>query len=118
MNAEFSITSKVVKNHLVIETNGYINIHGGEAIAKVAFSHINLGIKKVILNLAQSKVINSVGISFLIEIIDKLHQVDGTLYFTNLSPTMNKTFTIMGLFNYAGKAETVNEIIYLSDSSK
>ncbi|NCP85351.1 MAG: STAS domain-containing protein [Bacteroidetes bacterium] len=116
MNSDFTIYSKLIHNHLVIETSGYINIHGGDSIAKVAFSHIDLGVKKIILNLGHSKVINSVGISILIEIIEKLQAVDGTLYFTNMSPTIEKTFTIMGIFNYAEKSDTVDSILQLSNS--
>jgi anti-anti-sigma factor len=111
MNTDFTIYSKVVNNHLVIETTGYINIDGGESISKIAFSHIDLGIKKIVLNLENSRVINSVGISILIEILERLQEVDGILYFTNLSPTIEKTFTIMGLFKYAQKAGTIDEII-------
>jgi len=116
MNSDFTIFSKLIGNHLVIETSGYINIHGGESIAKVANSHIALGVNQIILNLTNSRVINSIGISILLEIIEKLQSVDGTLYFTNLSPTIEKTFTIMGIFQYAEKSESVDSILQLSDS--
>ena len=59
------------------------------------------------MNLAESKVVNSIGISYLIEMIDKLNQSDGKLIFTNLDPTIEKTFTIMGLFHFAEKAESI-----------
>jgi anti-anti-sigma factor len=116
MKSDFSIHSKLINEHLVIETNGYINIHGGESIAKVASSYIDSGVTKIILNLANSKVINSIGISLLIEVIEKLQVVNGTLYFTNMSPTIEKTFTIMGLFIFAQKSETVDAILQQSNS--
>ncbi len=50
---------------------------------------------------------NSIGISHLIEVIEKLSQSDGKLVFTNLDPTIEKTFSIMGLFQFAEKADNV-----------
>jgi anti-anti-sigma regulatory factor len=43
----------------------------------------------------------------LIEVIEQLNQGNGKLVFTNLDPTIEKTFSIMGLFQFADKAETV-----------
>jgi len=57
-----------------------------------------------------SKVVNSIGISFLIEIIEKLNEKGGILYFSNLDPSVEKTFTIMGLFQFAEKVSSVEEI--------
>ncbi len=64
-------------------------------------------INKLILNLENSKVVNSIGISHLIEVIENLNQSGGKLVFTNLDPTIEKTFTIMGLFQFAEKADTL-----------
>ncbi len=64
--------------------------------------------KHVILNLAQSRVVNSVGMSFLIEIIETLNDAGGRLVFTNLDPAVEKMLAIMGLFNFAGKEESVD----------
>jgi anti-anti-sigma regulatory factor len=58
-----------------------------------------------------SNVVNDViGISFLIEIIEKLNEKGGKLYFSNLDPSIEKTFTIMGLFQFAEKVNSVEDI--------
>jgi len=61
--------------------------------------------------MAQSKVVNSVGMSFLIEIIEQLEEVKGKLVFTNLDPAVEKMLTIMGLFQFAGKERTVDDAL-------
>lgn len=109
MNSEFSLDSRVENNKLVITSHGYINNHGGEKISAEASKHIEGGIKTVIIDLNDSKVINSIGISLLIEIIEKLNQVNGKLIFINMDPTVEKTFTIMGLFKFASKADSLEE---------
>jgi anti-anti-sigma factor len=111
MEQEFSLTSEVRDNCLVIATSGYINNKGGEAIAQEFDKHFANGTKKVIINLAQSKVVNSIGMSFLIEIIERLEEAGGRLIFTNLDAGVDKMLNIMGLFNFAGKEKTVEDAI-------
>ncbi|MEM7583583.1 MAG: STAS domain-containing protein [Acidobacteriota bacterium] len=86
----------------VIYTDGYINNQGGEEIARVAYELIEKGQKRLLLNLAGTKIVNSIGISILIEIIEKMLEIDGKLAFCSLTPTIEKTFHIMGLAQYAG----------------
>ena len=52
--------------------------------------------------------VNSIGVSILIEIIEKLQDINGKLGFCNLVPIVEKTFKIMGLTQYATlyKSET------------
>ena len=111
MEQAFSLRSDVRNSCLVITTAGYVNNVGGEAIAKEFNRHFETGIKQVIINLAQSKVVNSIGMSFLIEIIEQLSEVDGKLVFTNLDPAVDKMLAIMGLFKFAGKEPTIESAL-------
>ncbi len=89
-------------NLAVIRTDGYINNQGGEEIARVAYELIEKGHKSLLVDLAGTKVVNSIGISILIEIIEKMLEIEGKLAFCCLTPTIEKTFHIMGLAQYAG----------------
>jgi anti-anti-sigma factor len=85
----------------VIYTEGYINNQGGEEIARAAYLLLEEGYRSLLLNLTGTKIINSIGISILIEIIEKMLEVEGKLGFCALTPTIEKTFHIMGLAQYA-----------------
>jgi anti-anti-sigma factor len=85
----------------VIYTEGYINNQGGEEIARAAYKLLDEGFKFLLLNLAGTKIVNSIGISILIEIIEKMIEINGKLGFCCLTPTIDKTFHIMGLAQYA-----------------
>lgn len=111
MQSEFKLTSELRDHCLIIATSGYVNNEGGEKISDEFNGHFKNGIKKIVINLADSKVVNSIGISFLIEIIEKLNDAGGKLIFTNLDASIEKTLMIMGLFNYAGKESTVDEAL-------
>ena len=86
----------------VLYTDGYINNQGGEEIARAAYELLDEGYRTLLLNLAGTKIVNSIGISILIEIIEKMLELDGRLGFCCLTPTIEKTFHIMGLGQYAG----------------
>lgn len=107
MNGEFILDTELVNNTLIMRTDGYINNIGGERIVDEFAKHEDLGISKVILDLKKSKVVNSIGVSYLIEVIERLSKNNGKMIFTNLDPTIEKTFKIMGLFQIAEKAETL-----------
>ncbi len=85
----------------VIYTDGYINNQGGEEIARAAYALLDEGYRRLLLNLTGTRIINSIGISILIEIIEKMLEIEGELAFCSLTPTIEKTFHIMGLAQYA-----------------
>ena len=85
----------------VVYTRGYINNTGGEEIAACAYRLMDEGVTKLLLNLRETKIVNSIGISILIEIIEKMIDRGGQLGFCNLTPVIEKTFQIMGLAQYA-----------------
>ena len=85
----------------VLYTKGYINNVGGEEIANRAYELMDGGVRTLLLNLRETKIVNSIGISILIEIIEKMIDKGGVIAFCCLTPVILKTFHIMGLANYA-----------------
>lgn len=107
--SEFKVATKEVNNIVIIETEGYLNNVGGEAIASVCNAKMAEGKYKFLLNMGGTKVVNSIGVSILIEIIEKLQDVDGRLGYCNLAPIVNKTFNIMGISKYSSIFENEEE---------
>jgi anti-anti-sigma factor len=85
----------------VLSTDGYINNQGGEEIARQAYAQLESGAKSLVLNLEKTRIVNSIGISILIEVLEKVMDRKGKLVFCGLTPTIDKTFRIMGLAQYA-----------------
>jgi len=85
----------------VFWTDGYINNQGGEEIAKASYALLGTGVNRLLLDLDKTKIVNSIGISILIEILEKVLYSGGRLAFCRLTPTIEKTFQIMGLAQYA-----------------
>ena len=85
----------------LIAAAGYINNEGGQAIADAASELIEGGCGTLLIDLEGTRIINSIGVSILLEIMEKLLEDKGQLAFCNLTPTISKTFEIMGLVQYA-----------------
>jgi anti-anti-sigma factor len=84
----------------LLEVAGYINNEAGEAIARVAKRLLDEGHQTLLLDLAATRIINSIGISLLLEVLEQILEIKGTLAFCSLSPSIAKTFQIMGLSQY------------------
>ena len=89
----------------LIAAAGYINNEGGQAIADAATDLMDEGCQTLVIDLEGTRIINSIGVSILLEILEKLMDEKGRLAFCNLTPTISKTFEIMGLVQYASVYE-------------
>ncbi|MBW3672295.1 MAG: STAS domain-containing protein [Acidobacteria bacterium] len=96
-------------DYAVIHTRGYINNVGGEEIADSAYRLMDDGVRTLLLDLRETKIVNSIGISILIEIVEKMMERDGKVAFCCLTPVIRKTFQIMGLAQYATIYENEEE---------
>src|ERR1700730_5166116 len=101
MTEELRVAVDRRPNGAILYTKGYINNVGGEEIANRAYELMDSGVLTLLLNLRETKIVNSIGISILIEIIEKMMDKGGKIAFCCLTPVIHKTFQIMGLANYA-----------------
>jgi anti-anti-sigma factor len=95
----------------VFWTDGYINNQGGEEIARQAYAQLETGARALVMNLEKTRIVNSIGISILIEVLEKVMDRKGVLAFCALTPTIDKTFRIMGLAQYAAIYPTQEEAL-------
>jgi anti-sigma B factor antagonist len=114
-DGQISIETQLVSEQLgVIAASGYINNEGGQAIADAATDLIGQGASSLLIDLDGTRIINSIGVSILLEIMERLMEENGRLAFCNLTPTISKTFEIMGLVQYAAiypdRANALSEI--------
>ena len=95
----------------ILGIKGYINNTGGEQIADACSELIESGVHKFLLDLEECNMVNSIGISILIELIETLKELDGRMVFCCVTPTIAKTFRIMGLLQTCSIHETREEAL-------
>ena len=59
----FDVNARTEGDYAVIQTEGYLNGPTGEKLAEKAKDLIHQGYNKLVLNLGQTRLINSIGIS-------------------------------------------------------
>ena len=96
----FKVASKRVGDVAVLYPQGYLNNITGENLVKECTSCLKDKITKVVLNFSETDYINSIGISLLLGIIERLNDAGATLCFTNLSKAYLDTFEMLGLARY------------------
>ena len=99
--SDFNIKVREEGNVTFLETSGYLNNFGGEQVASICKQRISEGKRKLLINMENTKMVNSIGVSILIEVIEDLQGVNGTIGYYNVVPIVEKTFNIMGITNYS-----------------
>jgi anti-anti-sigma factor len=95
----------------ILAAKGYINNIGGEQMATACNELLDAGLKLFVLDLEQCRIVNSIGISILIEIIEQVKGMEGDVVFCCVTPTIAKTFHIMGLLQTSTICETREEAL-------
>jgi len=103
---QLAVSVRKGPDYAVIYTDGYVNNLGGEKIGETARALMDEGVRKFVINMEKSTVVNSIGVSILIELIERITEAKGKIFFCNLTKVIAKTFTIMGLAQFAGMADT------------
>lgn len=78
---EFNLKVDKKTDFAILRTEGYINNLGGEKISQEVDKLIEQNITTIIINLEKSTIVNSIGISILIEVIEKLVDLEGKIFF-------------------------------------
>jgi anti-anti-sigma factor len=99
--SDFTIKVREEGDITILETSGYLNNFGGDRVASICKQSISEGKRKLLINLDNTKMVNSIGVSILIEIIEDLQGVNGKIAYYNVAPIVEKTFNIMGITNYS-----------------
>ena len=102
LSGKFDVQIREEHGYAVIQTEGYLNGPRGANLAEAAKDLMQKGYTKFVINLAETKLINSIGISILIEIIELLEEREGILNFCGLTPTIERTFKLVALAKHAG----------------
>ncbi len=104
-----TIETREVNGIPVLYVNGYLNSLLGEEIERVIQNIVNAGGQRVLLNFAGTRLINSIGISFIIGVVERMMERNGMIAFCALSPTNRELFQITGVTRYVKSFETEDE---------
>jgi anti-anti-sigma factor len=100
------IESKLVEGAAVIYPGPYLNQLRGEGIESLCHELLAGGVRRIIINFEETELINSIGISILLGVIEAVNEARGTLVLSNLNATNRELFEMLGLMSHVRLAAT------------
>jgi anti-anti-sigma factor len=97
----FTFATQTGDGRALIRTRGYLSRTAGEQLESEIVQLLGKGLRRFVVNLRETDLINSVGISILIGVIERVRGEGGNLAFSELTPVNEEIFRIMGLHRHA-----------------
>lgn len=95
----------------VVYVNGYLNSLLGEEVERAVHDILDAGRQRVVLNFEGTKLINSIGISFIIGIVERMMERNGTLAFCSLNQINRELFQMTGVSRYVRAFDSEEEAL-------
>ena len=99
---EFSINTEIrpQPHAVVIRPVGYFSDEGGDKFRAIVQGLIEKGEKTFVLNFQGSPIVNSIGISCILDATEVITtEVQGTVVFCGLSKAVNEAFKLVGILS-------------------
>lgn len=98
---DLNIPVEACDDYAVIRPAGYLNALAGDQIDKLCRRLLDEGTRYVIINFRDVSMVNTIGISVLVGIIEKVLGHNGLVYFTELGATDRQIFEVLNLTTVA-----------------
>ena len=118
MSPHKTIRTREMGNTLVVSVGGYLNSLLGEEVEKVVRAELEGGGRRILLNFGGTRLVNSIGISFVIGIVEKVMEREGRMAFCEVSRINRDLFQVTGLAKFVRSFETEKEALdYLAGNA-
>jgi anti-anti-sigma factor len=94
------IRTRLVEGAAIIYPGPYLNQLRGEDIENCCQELLRKGINRLVINFQETELINSIGISILLGVIEAVNDARGRLVLSNLSATNRELFEMLGLLGH------------------
>lgn len=102
---------KKLGDRVVLYADNYINDIEGEKLEEVCDGLLKSGVKRIIMDFSNTELINTVGVSILIGIMEKVREKEGVLLFSGLKKVNHEICNIVGLAKYVPIFRTEKEAL-------
>jgi len=100
------IRAKQAGSAAVIYPGPYLNQLRGEDIENRCRELLGRGLRYIVINFEETELINSIGISILLGVIEAVQEAHGMLVLSNLSASNRELFEMLGLLAHVQIEET------------
>ncbi|MDH3494775.1 MAG: STAS domain-containing protein [Acidobacteriota bacterium] len=97
MNTSIEIPIRDEGDTATIYAGDYLNKLSGEKIERECRKRIEGGCKTLVVNFRETEIVNSIGVSILLGVIDAASQSDTSVIFSEVSKDTSQLFEMLGL---------------------
>lgn len=108
---DISIHTRAVGNAAIIYASDYLNKLTGERIERECRKQIDSGRRTLIINFRDTELVNSIGVSILVGLIDAAEQSTARLIFSDVNSSTANLFEMLGLTRHVSLAANEDEAL-------
>ena len=91
------LESREIEGRAVVFLKGYLNENGGELLESECTGLLKRGIRGLQLDFANTSLVNSIGISYLLDIIEGAQRTEADLEFARVPEHICELFELLGI---------------------
>jgi anti-anti-sigma regulatory factor len=92
-----TVYSRTVGDLAIIYAGDYLNKLSGERIERECRRQLDAGCRGLVINFKETELVNSIGVSILLGVIDAASYVGARLLFSDVNDHTSKLFEMLGL---------------------
>jgi len=108
-----SVQARCVGDAAIIYASDYLNKLSGERIERECKRQLESGRRALIINFRDTELVNSIGVSILVGVIDAAEQSTAQLIFSDVNNHTAELFQMLGLTRHVSLAESEDEALSL-----
>jgi len=108
---ELSLQARCVGDAAIIYASDYLNKLSGERIERECKRQLESGRRTLIINFRDTEIVNSIGVSILVGVIDAAEQSTARLIFSDVNNHTAELFQMLGLTRHVSLAKDEGEAL-------
>ncbi len=100
MNTEYKIPVQTTGETSTVFASDYLNKLSGERIERECKRQLDAGCKTLVVNFAETEIVNSIGVSILLGVIDAAEGAGAEVVFSDVNNNTIELFEMLGLTNH------------------
>src|SRR5437870_4206713 len=100
------VRARLIEDAAVIYPGHYLNQLRGESVELECCDLLARGVRRIVINFEETELINSIGISILLGVIEAVNNASGSLVLSNLSSSNRELFELLGLMSHVEMEDT------------
>jgi len=110
---EIPVQTRCVGNVAIVYASDYLNRLTGERIERECRRQLELGCRALIIDFQDTELVNSIGVSILVGVIDVAQQNTARLIFSDVNDHMANLFEMLGLTRHVSLVADEQEALML-----